>query len=289
MARSPPTTADATTPCPLPRLGGGGPDLGDSIAITLSPWYEDLDFMSPLSPERAARIVRFLADGLATAEGPPLVLDVGCGWAELLLRVLEAVPAARGIGVDSKQTSIDHGRDLAARRGLVERAQLHCADARTHAPAAADAVICVGASQIWGPPVDDAQPLDYFAALRALRDLVPRGGRVLYAESIWTQPPTPEAIAPLAGRVDEYLALPELLEVVAAHGFAPLQVHQADLDEWDVFESGYAAPYARWLATHDPDDPDAKEVRRRAADQRSAYFAGYRGILGFAYLGLIAI
>lgn len=245
--------------------------------------------MSPLSPERAARIVGFLADGLATSEEPPLVLDVGCGWGELLLRVLEAVPAAHGVGVDSKQTSIDHGRDLAVRRGLAERVQLHCADARTHAPAAADAVICVGASQIWGPPVEQAQPLDYSAALSALRDLVPRAGRVLYAESIWTQPPTPVAIAPLAGRVDELVTLPELLEIVAGHGFAPLQVHQADLDEWDVFESGYAAPYARWLVTHDRDDPDAEEVRQRAANQRSAYFGGYRGIFGFAYLGLIAI
>ena len=259
------------------------------MAIELTPWHEDLDFMSPLSQERAARVVQFLAEDLLTFEEPPLVLDVGCGWAELLLRVLEAVPAATGVGVDSGQASIAHGRDLAARRGLTDRVQLRCADARTSAPDRADAVICVGASQIWGPPVEAAQPLDYSAALIALRDLVPRGRRVLYAESIWTRPPTPAAIAPLAGREDEYVALPQLLEIVSNHGFAPLQVHQADVDEWDVFESGYAAPYARWLATHAPDDPDAHEVRRRAAGQRSAYFGGYRGILGFAYLGLVAV
>lgn len=273
---------------PLPLLSGG-PSLGDLIAITLSPWYDDLDFMSPLSPERARRIVGFLADGLVTSDEPPLVLDVGCGWAELLLRVLEAVPAATGVGVDTKQVSIDHGRDLAARRGLAGRVALHCADARTHALTAADAVICAGASQIWGPPVEAAQPLDYSAALSALRDLVARAGRVLYAESIWTKPPTPAAIAPLAGREDELVALPELLEIAAGHGFAPLQVGQADLDEWDVFESGYTAPHARWLAAHAPDDPDAEEVRQKAADQRSAYFGGYRGVLGFAYLGLVAV
>ena len=266
VGRSLPTTVHAATPCPLPLLRGGGPDLGDPIAITLPPWHDDLDFMSPLSTERAARIVRFLADGLVACDEPPLVLDVGCGWAELLLRVLEAVPAARGVGVDSGQGSIEHGRALAARRGLAERAELRCADARTGAPEKADAVICAGASQIWGPPVEAAQPLDYSAALSALRDLVPRGGRVLYAESIWTKPPTPAAIAPLAGREDELVTLPELLEIAAGHGFAPLQVGQADLDEWDVFESGYAAPYARWLATHAPDDPDAGEVRRLAAN-----------------------
>ena len=47
--------------------------------------------------------------------------------------------------------------------------------------------------------------------------------------------------------------------------------------------------YARWLAEHDPDDPDAAEVRDRAARQHQGYFQGYRGILGLAYLQLLAV
>ncbi len=125
--------------------------------------------------------------------------------------------------------------------------------------------------------------------LSALRALVPRGGRVLYGESIWSQPPTPAATAPLAGRDDEYVTLPELLELTVARGFAPLQVHEATQDEWDHFESGYSARYARWLAHHDTDHPERGEVLQRAAQQRSAYFRGYRGILGLAYLGLVAV
>lgn len=261
---------------------------GDVIAIEPPAAHEDLTFSAPLSQARANNLVRYLADGL-TAAPHPLVLDFGCGWAELLLQVLDAVPAATGIGVDTDLQAITYGRGLAKTRGTSGRVELRCADARTGSPAAADAVICIGASQIWGPPVADAQPLDYAAALNALRALVPRGVRVLYGESIWSQPPTPAATAPLAGRDDEHVTLPELLELTVARGFAPLQVHEATQDEWDHFESGHSARYARWLAHHDTDHPDRGEVLQRATQQRAAYLRGYRGILGLAYLGLVAV
>jgi len=204
--------------------------------------------------------------------------------------VLDAVPlSATGIGLDSDFAAITHGRSLAKGRGRTERVELRHADARTESPARADAGICIGASQIWGPPVEEAQPLDYAAALTALRARVPHGGRVLYGESIWSQPPTPQATAPLAGRDDEYVTLPELLELAVRHGFAPVQVHDASLDEWDHLESGYSARYARWLAAHDADHADSGEVPQRAARQRSAYYSGYRGTLGFAHLALIAV
>ena len=127
-----------------------------------------------------------------------------------------------------------------------------------------DRVVCIGASQVWGAPVDELQPLPYAAALAALRGLVSRGGRVVYGDGIWSRPPTPAAVAPLAGRDDEFRTLGEVAELAVEAGFAPLAVHEASLDEWDVFESGYAAGYARWLAEHDTDDPDADEVREVA-------------------------
>jgi SAM-dependent methyltransferase len=249
----------------------------------LAPVHDDLTFLSPLSEDRAARLVRFVADDLRGT-----VLDIGCGWAELLLRVVAAAPGATGVGIDADPAAIDRGRRLAADRSLAERVDLRCADAAATA-GPADAVICIGASQVWGPPVTDAQPLDYAAALGALRALVPRGGRVLYGEAIWSAPPTDAATAPLAGRRDEFVALAELVELVGAHGFAPVAVHEATLDEWDEFETGFTARYARWLADHDADHPEAREVRDRADRQRTGYFGGYRGILGLAYLGLLAV
>jgi SAM-dependent methyltransferase len=257
------------------------------VSIDLSPHWVDLAFLSPLSDRRADRLVGFLAGGK-----PRVVLDVGCGWAELLLRTLSASPESVGVGVDSNAEAIEHGQALADNRGLGDRLTLIAGDASVDVPHTADAVICIGASQIWDPTFGHGpitEPLDYRRALTAIRGLVPRGGRVVYGEAIWSAPPTAEAIAPLAGRLDEYVALAELVEIAISCGFAPMASHEADLDEWDTFESGVGACYSRWLAEHDAADPDSGEVRQRAQRQQASYLRGYRGVLGMAYLELLAI
>jgi cyclopropane fatty-acyl-phospholipid synthase-like methyltransferase len=246
--------------------------------------FEDLTFMTPLSDQRADRLVRFLAEDLHGT-----VVDIGCGWAELLLRVVSAAPAAHGIGVDIDEGMIDHGRVLADRRGLSDRVTLLAGDGKAYGQHQANAVICIGASHVWGPPVEENLPLDYASALRAIREMVERGARVVFGEGVWSRPPTPEAAAPLSGRLDELVELKELIELAVAHRFTPIAVHEASLEEWDDFESGYSARYAKWLAEHDRDDPDAAEVLERAARQRAGYFGGYRGILGMAYLSLVAV
>jgi hypothetical protein len=250
---------------------------------TFTSLHRDLTFLAPLSESRAARLVAFLVE-----EEPSTLLDVGCGWGELLLRALEAAPAARGLGLDLGEESLATAREAARRRGLAERATFEARDAR-EVSGTFGAATCVGASQIWGPDVEEARPIDYAAALTALRALLPRGGRLVYGEGIWSAPPTPAATAPLAGRDDEYLPMGALVALAEGHGFAVVAAHEADLDEWDAFESGFTAGYARWLAEHDPDDPDAEEVRRLATRQHAGYFGGYRGILGLAYLQLLAV
>lgn len=257
---------------------------GGAVETTLRKPYEDLTFMTPLSEGRAALLAAFMGEGLNGT-----VLDLGCGWAELLLRVVADQPAAYGVGVDTDERSIAHGRLLAERRGIDNRVRLDVGDAKLLAPEHADAVVCIGASQIWGPPVEDAQPMDYASALDAIRGTVSPGARVLYGEGIWSRPPTPQAVAPLGNRLDEMVPLAELLEIVAAHGFLPLLVNEATLDEWDEFESGYSACYAHWLVEHGVDHPEAQEVQQRAARQRAAYYGGYRGTMGMAYLGLLAV
>jgi cyclopropane fatty-acyl-phospholipid synthase-like methyltransferase len=250
---------------------------------TFTPLHRDLTFFAPLSDARADRLVAFLAEG-----APSTVLDVGCGWGELLLRVLEAAPAARGWGVDLDEEAVAGARRRAQDRNLTDRATFEARDAR-EVSGSFGAVTCIGASQIWGPGVEEAQPLDYRAALTALRRLLPVGGRLVYGEGIWSAPPTAAATAPLAGRDDEYVSLGELVDLAKAQGYAVMAAHEAGLDEWDVFESGFAAGYARWLAAHPADDPDAEEVRELAARQHAAYFRGYRGVLGLAYLHLVAV
>jgi cyclopropane fatty-acyl-phospholipid synthase-like methyltransferase len=250
---------------------------------TFTPLHRDLTFLAPLSVTRADRLVAFLVE-----DAPSTVLDVGCGWGGLLLRVLGAAPGVRGLGVDRDEEAVASAHRRAVDRGLGDRATFEARDARD-LTGTFSAVTCIGASQIWGPDTRESQPIGYAAALSALRSLLTRGGRLVYGEGIWSAPPTPAATAPLAGRDDEFLPMGALVGLAEEHGFAVVAAHEADLDEWDTFESGFTAGYARWLAEHDPEHPDAAEVRDLAKRQHTAYFGGYRGILGLAYLQLVAV
>jgi hypothetical protein len=254
------------------------------MQLELEPFYLDLSFMAPLSESRATRLVEFLSRNLAGT-----IVDVGCGWGELLIRVLEATPEAKGIGIDLNRHSTDRAVSIARERGVDGRASFIAGDVKANLPSVSQGAICIGASQIWGPPVEANQPLDYRSALTALRSMLDRGSPTIYGEAIWTASPTPQAIAPLAGRYDEYVSLPDLLEIARGCGFSVMQAHQATLDEWDEFESGYSARYARWLKRHGPDHTDALEVRARGETQSNAYFRGYRGVLGMAYLAMFAV
>jgi cyclopropane fatty-acyl-phospholipid synthase-like methyltransferase len=249
----------------------------------LAPAYLDLAFMAPLSEERAARLCNFVA---RNARGT--VLDAGCGWAEMLIRVLEAQPGSKGLGIDLDEGAIARGRVMARERGVIDRLTLIAGDVKANLPQTVDAVLCVGASQIWGPAVEQNSPLDYRSALQALRAVLKPGSPAVYGEGIWTAAPTADAVAPLAGRVDEFVFLPELLDIVRECGFVVMRTHQATLDEWDAFESGYTARYARWLAENPAAHPEAPAVRERMRAQGNAYFRGYRGVLGMAYFELLA-
>lgn len=79
----------------------------------ITPLHVDLDFNSPLSDARAARIIRTLQP-LAGAR----VVEIGCGWAELLLRIATSEPTVTCVGIDIDAEAIEHGRAQAVARGL---------------------------------------------------------------------------------------------------------------------------------------------------------------------------
>jgi SAM-dependent methyltransferase len=255
------------------------------VTFDLPPLYDELTFLSPMSEERASGLVSWLAEGLDSGQ---TVLDVGCGWAELLLRVAEAAPSCQAIGVDLDEEALAEATRRAASRGLSSRATLLTGNGKHVGPAAVDALVAIGSTQVWGPPVEADQPLAYAKAFDAIRGRVRDGGRVVYADGIWSRPPTPAATAQLSGRDDEFVSLDELRALAEEAGFAVDAADEATQDEWDAFESGFTARYDTWLATHSPDDRDAASVRDRAARQRASYVHGYRGVLGMGYLQLIA-
>ncbi|MFF2901061.1 SAM-dependent methyltransferase [Streptomyces sp. NPDC057966] len=248
----------------------------------LPPRLTRLTFHGPLSEARAARIV----DRLGRA-APARVLDIGCGWGELMLRVLDAVPGATGIGIDLNGEDLARGRANAGARVLSGRVEFveGSAGETSHGPA--DLVLCLGASHALS---DEEPPRHTADALRALRRIVAPGGRVLLSEGFWQRSPTSAELAAMwpDARADEHHDLAGLVDVAVAAGFRPLWIETAGDDEWDDFESGYQSDAEEWLAAH-PDHPLAQETRERVDRHRASWLRGYRGVLGMAYLTLVPV
>ncbi|WP_418955638.1 SAM-dependent methyltransferase [Streptomyces tritici] len=250
-------------------------------ANDLPPRLGSLTFHGPLSEQRSARMIERLAGA-----SPATVLDIGCGWGELLLRVLDAVPGATGVGLDINAEDLARGRLLAKERGLSERVEFVEESALGTTRGPVDAILCLGSSQAL---CDPEQPHDPAAALRELRRLVRPGGRVVLGEGFWERTPTEAELAgmwPGATAADHFL-LPELVDLAVEAGFRPAWIETANQDEWEQFESGYRHDTELWLATH-PDHPLAEETRARVDRQRGGWLH-YRNVLGIAYLTLVPV
>ena len=260
----------------------GDPRVGAVTDDDLPPRRTRLTFHGPLSERRAARIVARLA-----RTSPATVLDLGCGWGELMLRVLEAVPGAAGTGIDISGADLARARDSAAARGLAGRASFieESAVGTTRGPA--DLVLCTGSTHVLS---EDRPPQHTVSALRALRRLVTPGGRVLVGEGFWEHPPSPAEIAAMwpGTTSGEYHDLAGLAGLAVSAGFRPEWTEAASLEEWDDFESGVAADTEEWLASH-PGHPLAAETRKKADERLSIWLRGSRGCMGLAYLTLIPV
>lgn len=227
--------------------------------------YAHLRWNTPLSEDHADLLLDRLA---LTAD--TTVVDLGCGWGELLLRGV-ARTYNRATGVDSDPAALDRGRRAARERGLADRVEFVEEKAESWR-GTADRAICIGSSHTLGGTK---------AMLGALATVVPRG-RVLIGDGCWSVPPTPAALD-LFG--NEFMSLAGLVAACNAAGWRVLHLSTADQREWDDFESRHRAGQQEWLLAN-PEDPRAKEVRERVDSRERVYLNSYRGVLGFAYLVL---
>lgn len=220
---------------------------------------------APLSEDHAS----LLLDRLGVSPDDS-VIDLGCGWGELLLRAVAPAVSATGVGVDTDRSALQRGRAASAAAGLADRITFSAADAsRWDIPA--DRIICVGASHAWGGSCE---------ALGALGGLLRPHGRVLLGDGYWERAPGEAATAMFGAKV---LVLTDLVDTALALGWRVMHLSTADQREWDDFESTWQAGRQEWLLAH-PDDQRADQIRQKLDSQLRDYIGVYRNVLGFAYL-----
>jgi cyclopropane fatty-acyl-phospholipid synthase-like methyltransferase len=220
--------------------------------------HAGLTFNAPLSEERATDLVA----ALPISPGHH-VLDLGCGWGELLLRILAAHPATTGTGVDTDKEALDRGVRAATQRGLHGRVEFIEAPAEAFVDVA-DIVVSIASSHAFGGTAD---------ALHWLRQSVTPGGLVLFGDGFWAAEPSAAALATI-GRLPRR---EELQAAAATAGFRIERDEVSDQAEWDAFEAGWRSGLER------SSDPEAVGF---AAERRREYEDGYRGAIGFCWLVL---
>jgi ubiquinone/menaquinone biosynthesis C-methylase UbiE len=226
--------------------------------------YAALRWNTPLSESHAEELL-----GHLDLTGATNVVDLGCGWGELLLRAAARAGEAKAVGVDTDPAGLDRGRRAALARGLgVTFVEQRAEDWR----GTADRALCIGSSHTLGGTR---------AMLTRLAEVVPRG-RVLVGDGCWETPPT-EAAHTIFG--DDVLPLADLVAACGEAGWQVLHLSTADQHEWDDFESRHRAGVRKWLLAN-PSDPQAATARAEHEAREREYLTAYRGILGLAYLVL---
>ena len=205
------------------------------------------------------------------------VLDIGCGKGEILLRALRRYGAS-GVGVEPNPSFATDARARA--RGRVPEGDLTLhATPLASAPlphGGFDVAICTGATHAFG---------DYVPALEAIARFVRPRGWALIGIGYWRQPPAPEYLATFGGHAGEMMSLDQTLAAPIAAHWRVVAHHESTHDEWDDYESTYAANVHRWLERA-PADPDAPAFRERIDSWAQAYATWGRDTMGFTTMVL---
>lgn len=160
----------------------------------------------------------------------------------------------------------------AERRGAGGRVTWVNADAATWSGGRYDAVLCVGASHVFG---------GLTATLAALRAHLWPGGRVLFGDTVWEAPPSPAAQRALEAGPDDFPDLPGFLDRVADHDYEVGYGHISTLEEWDDYEWSWTGSLTAWALGESTREADRLHALEVARSHRSAWLAGYRKQLGF--------
>lgn len=229
--------------------------------------HRDHDYCNPVA---AAKIERVL-DLMPLAEGAR-ALDLGCGRAELALRIIERYGASV-VAVERSPFMLDAARERAEWTGALSKLHLDDRDIRAFRadPETFHLTVMLGAGGIDGGMA---------GICRTLRGWTRPGGYVLVGEGYWKSKPAHEYLNVLGAQAGDCTDHHGNVQAGVDAGLVPLHAVTASDDEWDEYEWKYARAIERH-ASEQPGDADVPAMLERSRRWRDAWLRWGRDTLGF--------
>jgi len=241
-------------------------DNDDYTAIA----HESLAFMNPLAEEDVDEMIEALE-----LEAGAHVLDLGCGKAEILLRIVERYQDVRATGLDHSPAVLAEARRQAELRVPESKVVLLEQDVREYAPepGSFDLVVSTGGVSFRG---------GVGATLAVLSGFVASGGKLLFGEGYWREDPSAEYLVSLGAAREELKNYEGTIEAAQDVGLELKRAVASSIEDWDAYEDAWARNGERYAEKHEGEEGVA-ELREWIANGRERYRElGGRETLGFA-------
>lgn len=230
--------------------------------------HRDHDYCNPLSSAKFERLLDLLP-----LDAGSRVLDLGCGRAELALRIIERF-GSTVIAIDHSSYMLDAARERAEWTGALGKLHLDDTDIRDYRadPETFHLAVMLDAGGIAGGMAGICQKL---------RGWTRAGGNVLVGVPYWKRKPAGELVNLLGGRERDVLDHHGNVQAGVEAGLVPMHAVTASDDEWDEYEWKFCRSVERYVRGQ-PDDPDGLAMLDRVRRWRDAYLRFGRDALGFA-------
>ena len=230
--------------------------------------HRDHDYCNPISATKIERLLDLLP-----LDETSRALDLGCGRAELALRIIERF-GSPVVAVDHSSLMLDSARERAEWTGALHKLHLDSMDIREFKadPETFHLTIMMGAGGI---------PGGMAGICSTLKGWTKGGGYVIIGEGFWRQKPHSDYLALLGGNESQYQDHRGNVQAGIDAGLIPMHATTASIDEWDEYEWKYCRSIERY-AREMPDDPDMPAMLERVRRWRDGYLRWGRDTLGFA-------
>ncbi len=224
------------------------------------------ELLNPTSPEK----IRELGERLGL--GPESdVLDLASGIGGPALLLAETF-GCRLTCVERAPEFVATARRRTADAGLEDRIEIVESDAASFELGRHDAVLCIGATFVYGGLVPTLE------RLRPPRRSSRSASRTGVCGRCRRPPGEDDPRAP--PRTSSCRSL-ETVERFESTGVRVVSLIASSEDDWDRYESLHWETFDDWLAAN-PDHPQADEFRARGAADRARYLAWERDVMGWA-------